>query len=374
MSDQSTGLASQARVHTGPGGSAAGPDRPGTTMAWPAQLTETSLAVYRHAAATGQVSVESVVSTFAWSRTDAERACATLLSLRLLEPGRQPGTFVPVHPDRARALASEPLVDEILVRRSAIEFTNRQLERAAQALSDTVRIGPDGDGIRVVSDPVQVRREINEMLLACTEEVLVTQPGGARGPLPDPIDPGLLRPGVRCRILRQHTVRANLGMRTYAKVIADHGGQVRTTGDALEHLLLVDGSAVLPLAPPQEPESGSVVLTHAPVVEFLRRGFDRAWSYATPYAGDCDDDYRRISAEIRMSVLRLMAAGLKDEAIAHRLGLATRTCRRHVAAIMEELNVTSRFQAGVRIAELGLLPLNEDVSVAGRGSDSYPFW
>ncbi|WP_245572375.1 hypothetical protein [Actinokineospora enzanensis] len=37
------------------------------------------------------------------------------------------------------------------------------------------------------------------------------------------------------------------------------------------------------------------------------------------------------------------------------MSVSVRTCRRHIAEIMSELSVTSRFQAGVRAAELGLL-------------------
>jgi DNA-binding NarL/FixJ family response regulator len=41
-----------------------------------------------------------------------------------------------------------------------------------------------------------------------------------------------------------------------------------------------------------------------------------------------------------------MAQGLNDAAIARRAGLSTTTVRRHVAAILHRLDVTSRFAAG----------------------------
>jgi hypothetical protein len=36
--------------------------------------------------------------------------------------------------------------------------------------------------------------------------------------------------------------------------------------------------------------------------------------------------------------------------------MAARTCRRHISAIMEELGATSRFQAGLLLAQQGLVP------------------
>lgn len=54
------------------------------------------------------------------------------------------------------------------------------------------------------------------------------------------------------------------------------------------------------------------------------------------------------------SVLAALGEGLKDEVAARRLQISVRTYRRHVAEIMERLETTSRFQAGVHSAALGL--------------------
>ena len=64
---------------------------------------------------------------------------------------------------------------------------------------------------------------------------------------------------------------------------------------------------------------------------------------------------KAVSRELHRTILRLLADGLKDEAIARRLGMSLRTTRRHVADILSELNVSSRFQAGVAAARSGLL-------------------
>lgn len=55
------------------------------------------------------------------------------------------------------------------------------------------------------------------------------------------------------------------------------------------------------------------------------------------------------------ALLRLLAAGLTDEAAARRLGISVRTARRQVAVLMNKLGASSRFQAGHRAAQRGWL-------------------
>lgn len=55
------------------------------------------------------------------------------------------------------------------------------------------------------------------------------------------------------------------------------------------------------------------------------------------------------------AVLRLLAEGHTDDAVARRLGVSVRTIRNDVAATMRVLEARSRFQAGVTAARLGLI-------------------
>lgn len=55
------------------------------------------------------------------------------------------------------------------------------------------------------------------------------------------------------------------------------------------------------------------------------------------------------------ALLRLMAKGLKDEAIARDLGVSPRTLRRLIADLMRRLDCESRFQAGVEATARGWL-------------------
>ena len=69
--------------------------------------------------------------------------------------------------------------------------------------------------------------------------------------------------------------------------------------------------------------------------------------------GTPQDGGRSVLTTVQVSILSGLSAGLTDEAIAGRLGISVRTCRRHVATLFQVLGATSRFQAGVLAAQRG---------------------
>jgi DNA-binding NarL/FixJ family response regulator len=98
----------------------------------------------------------------------------------------------------------------------------------------------------------------------------------------------------------------------------------------------------------------TALLIHAP--ELLALGsewFDAVWNDpATVAVGKAGTDGL---TDAQRKVLELMVVGLSDETIARQQNLSVRTVRRHVNAIYRELNVASRFAAGVAAAKRGWL-------------------
>ena len=80
----------------------------------------------------------------------------------------------------------------------------------------------------------------------------------------------------------------------------------------------------------------------APVVAL----FEQHWATGAHYTAV--DVGRDVSTERVRQVVALLARGMKDEAVARRLGVPTRTMRRLVAATMDELGAQSRFQTGIQ--------------------------
>lgn len=64
---------------------------------------------------------------------------------------------------------------------------------------------------------------------------------------------------------------------------------------------------------------------------------------------------RIVASDVTAAIAGLLAKGLKDEAVARRLGISLRTCRKHIAQLMDDLGAGSRFQAGVHAVRRGLL-------------------
>jgi DNA-binding CsgD family transcriptional regulator len=79
--------------------------------------------------------------------------------------------------------------------------------------------------------------------------------------------------------------------------------------------------------------------------------FDRFWQLGTPIGDDAEGELDARDA----TVLRLMAAGVTDAAIARQTGFSQRTVERRVRHVMERLGAQTRFQAGVQAVHRGWL-------------------
>jgi DNA-binding CsgD family transcriptional regulator len=79
--------------------------------------------------------------------------------------------------------------------------------------------------------------------------------------------------------------------------------------------------------------------------------FERFWQLGTPIGDDSEGELDGRDA----TVLRLMAAGVTDAAIARQTGFSQRTVERRVRHVMERLGAQTRFQAGVQAVHRGWL-------------------
>jgi DNA-binding NarL/FixJ family response regulator len=92
-----------------------------------------------------------------------------------------------------------------------------------------------------------------------------------------------------------------------------------------------------------------VLLIRAPVIiATLREYFELLWERSTPLASQLGAHHGARITPAQHTVLGLLAEGVHADAIAGRVGISTTTVRRHIAGIMDRLNVTSRFAFGRR--------------------------
>ncbi|MEV4434109.1 LuxR C-terminal-related transcriptional regulator [Streptomyces sp. NPDC049555] len=128
--------------------------------------------------------------------------------------------------------------------------------------------------------------------------------------------------------------------------------EARVSERELREVLIVDGTTALVRAGAGREQAAVVNDTAA--VRALELLFAGAWSRGR----DLTDHLRlspRLRTELARSILERLRAGKTDETAARELNVSLRTYRRHVAEIMRELDANSRFQAGVRAVEAGLL-------------------
>ncbi|RKN51635.1 LuxR family transcriptional regulator, partial [Streptomyces klenkii] len=169
-----------------------------------------------------------------------------------------------------------------------------------------------------------------------------------------PLDLEVLERGVRMRQLIQQAARNHWAVAQYTETLVGAGAQVRTAGVLPARLLIYDrGCAVLPLDP-RHSAAGAALVRDPAVLAFLQQLFEHYWDRAVDFAKD-DQKGGPEPTGVERNVLLLMAAGKKDEAIAHQLGMSPRSVSRIVARLMDRLGADSRFQAGARAASNGWL-------------------
>lgn len=157
------------------------------------------------------------------------------------------------------------------------------------------------------------------------------------------------RPGLRLRAL----VDSAAG--PMPEPAAGTGGlDVRVTSSRLptnqprrDTLLVDDLVAILP--GPDDPEPQTVIVTQPVIAHVVQSLFDTLWTGAVPVR-QAIRIQTVLGDEIKREIVRRLIDGDKDEAIARRMGISLRTCRRYIAEILSATDAGSRFQAGFRIA------------------------
>jgi DNA-binding CsgD family transcriptional regulator len=95
----------------------------------------------------------------------------------------------------------------------------------------------------------------------------------------------------------------------------------------------------------------SVQINNPDLVRLAVGQFEQLWRSAIPLTGRTPVTLDSFT-ERQRRVLELLSGGRTDEQVGRELGLSSRSVRTEVAAIRQRLGAQSRFQAGMRYAEL----------------------
>ncbi|MGW6412506.1 LuxR C-terminal-related transcriptional regulator [Streptomyces vinaceus] len=320
------------------------------------ELQNSDIAVYAWVLEHGTVSVDAVAARTGARHEDTAAAVERLLRLRLLQrhPGEPTSVFA-VAPETAAAQLAAPVEAEILQQQQKLCGIRQELLRAAPAYDS--RRSASG-AVEVLENLHVVREALAHAAERCREEIIASQPGGGAR-VSEAMEEALVRDrvilerGVRMRTLYHHTARFNGPSQAYVAAASVLGGEYRTAHELFGRLIVFDRETAF--IPVQDGSWGAVVIREPSTVNYLCEIFEQTWDRATPFTAAVGQQLETVAREIHETIVRLLAAGLKDEAIARRLGMSLRTARRHIADIMGELGAESRFQAGVRAAAQGLL-------------------
>ncbi|MEU1806332.1 DNA-binding response regulator [Streptomyces sp. NPDC019937] len=134
---------------------------------------------------------------------------------------------------------------------------------------------------------------------------------------------------------------------------APRPAQVRIAPVPLPTAVIADGRTALVCTESANGRHASVIEDQV-VVGSLHGMFLSIWAGATPAPRPLDFGNRARTEMVRRVLARLRD-GVTDEAAARDLAISVRTYRRYVTGILELLDANSRFQAGARASELGIL-------------------
>jgi DNA-binding NarL/FixJ family response regulator len=157
----------------------------------------------------------------------------------------------------------------------------------------------------------------------------------------------------RLRKLYRPGVLLNPSMAQHLRTIAARNAAVRITQNDINETIIIDRRFAILAGDLVDGRRGYGVVTEPAVVQNVTSLFDAAWRSSTDLAA-YDAQHAELCT-LAPRVLELLASGCKDETAARTLGLGVRTYRRRVAELMSALGAESRFQAGARARDLGLI-------------------
>jgi DNA-binding CsgD family transcriptional regulator len=313
--------------------------------------------VYRYTVAKTAVdAVETAAEDLDLDVVQVRAAIDHLIECRLLRVESEGQLIVPVAPDIAMALLVSPMEREIYQRREQIAKIRERIEVFRQDYARFWRAAPDPAPVERVNGATEVRGCLQVAGDDCVDELLALQPDQFDGEQFEDLlrlCADLLARGVAVRMVCQHKSRADLSTRMKLKAITDAGAVVRTVSHLPRSALVFDGTLAVLLGD-VDAQATAARVRNGDVVAFLLDVFTHVWDAATPLER-FDAGYERVADDLQSTILGLMAKGFTDEALARKLGMSVRTCRRHIAAMMRELDAVSRFQAGVQAARRSMV-------------------
>lgn len=319
-------------------------------------LTADAMRVYQFVSALPEATVESVSEGLALRMQDARQAIDELASLHLVQLFGD--AYVAVSPEVALAGLVDAREREILnLQREVAERRATMLPLVPKYLEARARVN-NATQFEIVEDIATAQQLLLDLGRRVSEEVLMVNPGrGSKVEVQeesDEKDLELLARGVIRKNLYHERRRDHAATRNSVARLTPAGVEFRTLPVVPWRVFIFDRRAAILARGRSADDAAAIVIRDEDLARLLGSLFDAVWEFADPFTVEDADGDQELTATQR-TILRGLASGLTDEALAARLGMSVRTCRRHIAQIFELLGADSRFQAGALAAAKGWL-------------------
>ncbi|MYS20092.1 regulatory protein, luxR family [Streptomyces sp. DvalAA-14] len=316
-----------------------------------------ALALYQVLRARGTAASEAELGKAAGlDRDQAERGRRRLQRLGLIR--FEDDVLEPVDPDTAltrtmsayRASVAEQL------------RTSTDLQELTDSLLTVYRPAVAREASLVEVEYLTERRKKDRLLRELDSTVRHTSDSIHPGPVAAPVavldasarqDEAMIRRGVRNRTIYSQSAVQVPAFNRHLRDLSAVGVEVRLIDHAPYDLIIYDGQVAVfrggPLVPGGAPTA--IVVRGSALIEGQTAVFEDLWLRAVPYVRDAPTGAETELTSQEQVVIRLLAGGLSDDQIARRLGVSRRTVQRAVTKLMERLGASSRFEAGLKLAQ-----------------------
>lgn len=295
------------------------------------------------------------------SAAEVETTLDELERAGLLAPSTAtPGGYIAIDPDAA--LARLFAAEERQVRLHQEQLTSTR-DSIRAIMNDFIKLRADERGVIEIESlrtAEQVNAFLDDVANMVNHRESSMHPGGI--PSADLTEEILLRDAemisrnIKIRSLYAQHVAEVPHMMEYLVSAAKLGMEVRLAPYLPLRMLIFDESLALLPIDPQDSSQGAFVIRGTELVRSLQAFFDFCWQNAVPLQSHTAAGRPNIDLTAQEElIIRMLASGMKDESIARQLGVSTRTLSRIISVFLERLEVSTRFQAGQKISDMGLL-------------------
>lgn len=275
---------------------------------------------------------------------------AHVLAVRGNSQKENPATYAPLAAQGVRTTASADTVEKALLEACALLDSTVTTHRSMEQQRPLVMLGDDGRqfaeaAARLIGSArygisialLHDGRRIDSVLAALRQWSKRNEGGPA---------------SIAVRLLCAPEVLHTTSVRELAQHV--EGAEVRVSEGDLQEALIVDGSSALTWSRQSGNDESATLVTDLATAKALDLLYANVWRAGRHVPEHLQGE--RLGTDVTRRVLMYLREGHTDATAASEMSVSLRTYRRHVAKLMRDVGAESRFQAGVRSVELGLLP------------------